>query len=330
MGTELLIPFIASVLITILLRRLDKSNYRLSQIKRYTQKLTEDINYVAISKIQSVRDAGIDLEIMNKQAKKLSEEIQKVSSDTKVLLETVKSNKYYLDNVSTELSGVVELTGEIQKESAYIQNGLALFQNQRNEIEKIEKEILKVQSEASGILLAFHEKVNFRTDEVLQSLATKIVEMESLLEAKSAKLDEFASNVSVSFQEKLKEEVEILARESVGKVELLHSKVSSLTDSLRESEKSIDSKIIQFRDFSDMVAEKIERVDVRLADKFETAEKKIEDRFIIFEKKIQERFDSIVEQVTQSKEAFIRGLKMEIDAIRREVEGLDLETMTRR
>ncbi|MBE7412737.1 MAG: hypothetical protein L6Q54_02035 [Leptospiraceae bacterium] len=330
MGTELLIPFIASVLITILLRRLDKSNYRLSQIKRYTQKLTEEINDVAISKIQSVKDAGIDLEIMNKQAKKLSEEIQKVSSDTKILLETVKSNKSYLDNVSTELSGVVELTGEIQKESAYIQNGLSLFQSQRNEIEKIEKEILKIQSEASGILLAFNEKVNIRTDEVLQSLATKIVEMESLLESKSDKLDEFAENVSVTFQEKLKEEIEILARESVGKVEFLHSKISSLTDSLKESEKNIDSKIIQFRDFSDIISEKMDRVDLRLNDKFEFAEKKIEERLIGFEKQIQDRFDLIVDQVTQSKDAFIRGLKMEIESIRREIEGLDLETMTRR
>lgn len=50
MGIELLLPFIASVGITILLRRLDKSNYKLSQIKRFTGKVQEELNGIALEK----------------------------------------------------------------------------------------------------------------------------------------------------------------------------------------------------------------------------------------------------------------------------------------
>jgi len=74
MGLELLFPFLASVGITILLRRMDKSNYKLSQIKRYTGKLQDELQEIAMEKIQSVKDSGIELEISLKQTRKLSEE----------------------------------------------------------------------------------------------------------------------------------------------------------------------------------------------------------------------------------------------------------------
>jgi hypothetical protein len=70
MGIEILIPFIASIAVTIGLRRLDKSNTKLSQIKRYAGKLSEEIHQTALLKIQSVKDAGIDIDIHLKHAKK--------------------------------------------------------------------------------------------------------------------------------------------------------------------------------------------------------------------------------------------------------------------
>ena len=48
MGIEILIPFIASIAVTIGLRRLDKSNTKLSQIKRYAGKLSEEIHQTAL------------------------------------------------------------------------------------------------------------------------------------------------------------------------------------------------------------------------------------------------------------------------------------------
>ncbi|HMZ59149.1 MAG TPA: hypothetical protein PL048_10255, partial [Leptospiraceae bacterium] len=71
MGIELLIPFFASVIIFLVFRKLDSSSFRLSQVKKLTSKLNEDINQTALDGIQSVKDATIDLEVTNKQAKKL-------------------------------------------------------------------------------------------------------------------------------------------------------------------------------------------------------------------------------------------------------------------
>ncbi len=71
MGSELLFPFIASVIVILLFRKLDRSNYRLSQIKKHSTKMNEDINRAAMAGIQAVKDTTIDLDIMGKQARKV-------------------------------------------------------------------------------------------------------------------------------------------------------------------------------------------------------------------------------------------------------------------
>jgi hypothetical protein len=134
MGIEILIPFIASIAVTIGLRRLDKSNTKLSQIKRYAGKLSEEIHQTALLKIQSVKDAGIDIDIHLKHAKKTSEEIQSLSRESNILFEQIKSSRDYLSSLSQEMSSVVELAHEARQEAEILQKDLLIVENHRQEV----------------------------------------------------------------------------------------------------------------------------------------------------------------------------------------------------
>lgn len=330
MGSELLFPFIASVIVILLFRKLDRSNYRLSQIKKHSTKMNEDINQAAMAGIQAVKDTTIDLDIMGKQARKVIADLEAKANETRNLMDTLKANKEYLDNISEDLKNVVNLASEIRHEAEYIQEGMQVIQSQRENIKDVERDIKEVREEVNGIVRTFNDTLSNRTQDILESLATKIVELESLLEAKSDKVDESLNTVLNSFKEKLKSEVEFMAEETVGKVELANTKLDDYNTFIRESEKSLEVKITRYRDSSEAIAEKIEKLDTRFEEKAEAVAGIVQDKLGFFEKKFQDRFESILDQVNQGKEAILGGLKMEVDSIRAEIEGMSLETMTRR
>lgn len=330
MGSELLFPFIASVIVILLFRQLDRSNYRLSQLKKHSSRMGEEINQSAIQAIQAVKDATIDLDIMNKQARKLISDVDAKALETKALMDTLRENREYLDEISHDLKDVVHLASDIRHESEYIQEGMKVIQAQREEIANVHSGLKDVKSEVAEVVRNFNDNVNQRTQNILESLATKIVELESLLEVKSDKLDESLTVVSNSFKEKLDYEVELMVQQTVGKVDIANSRLEDFNIFARDAEKSLEIKMMKFKDTTESIAEKIEKLDVRLEEKAEAVGSQVQDKLNSFERKFQERFENIYEQVNQGKEAFLTGMRMEVDTIRREIEGLSLESMTRR
>ncbi|TGM04665.1 chromosome segregation protein SMC, partial [Leptospira barantonii] len=330
MGIELLLPFIASVGITILLRRLDKSNYKLSQIKRFTGKVQDELNDIALEKIQFVKDAGIDLEISLKQTRKLANDVHALNEESRQLLDSIKTNRDFLDSVARDLKEVVQLSSDIREESNAIQQGLLRMESGKKEIQLLDQKILDLRSEAEAILEVFTDKVNLRSDELLQSLASKIVELEELLEIKNDKIDQGLNSIAANYRESLDAHSNSLMRDSVGRIEQLRSEISSLFETIRNKEEDLDLRSEKLQTVFLTVSDKLERLDSRVEEKAEAADRKLEEMARLAEKSAQEKLDRILEQVTHSKEAFINGVKLEVDSIRREIEGMSLETMTRR
>ena len=216
--------------------------------------MNEDINQAAMAGIQAVKDTTIDLDIMGKQARKVIADLEAKANETRNLMDTLKANKEYLDNISEDLKNVVNLASEIRHEAEYIQEGMQVIQSQRENIKDVERDIKEVREEVNGIVRTFNDTLSNRTQDILESLATKIVELESLLEAKSDKVDESLNTVLNSFKEKLKSEVEFMAEETVGKVELANTKLDDYNTFIRESEKSLEVKITRYRDSSERVS----------------------------------------------------------------------------
>ena len=330
MGSELLFPFIASVIVILLFRKLDRSNFRLSQVKKQSAKLSDDIYQAGLSSIQAVKDSTIDLEITGKQARKTISDLEAKGRETESIVESIKQNKEYLDSISAELRNVVKLATDIRHEASFIQEGMQTMQSQRETIGEMERDIREVREEVNGIVRNFNDTLQTRTNDILESLATKIAELETLLEVKSDKIDQSLVFVVNEYKDKLKSEIEVMAEETVGKVEIANSKLEDYNSYIRDSEKSLEVRLIRYKDATESISEKIEKLDSRFEEKAEMVGGIVQDKLSFFEKKFQERFDSIMDQVSQGKEAIIGGLKMEVDSIRGEIESMSLETMTKR
>ncbi|ASP42074.1 hypothetical protein AMR47_10630 [Leptospira interrogans] len=246
------------------------------------------------------------------------------------MLESIKTNRDFLDSVARDLKEVVQHSSEIREESNAIQQGLLRMESGKKEILLLEQKILDLRSEAEAILEVFSDKVNLRSDELLQSLASKIVELEELLEIKNDKIDQGLNSIAVNYKEGLEAHSNSLMRESVGRVEQLRSEITSLFETIRNKEEDWDLRSEKLQTIFLTESDKLERLDLRIEVKTLAADHKLEEMAKLAEKSSQEKLDRILEQVTHSKEAFINGVKLEVDSIRREIEGMRLVTMTRR
>jgi hypothetical protein len=272
MGLEILIPFLASVAVTIGLRRLDKSNTKLSQIKRYALKLSEEINQTALLKIQSVKDAGIDIDLHLKHAKKTSEDIQSLSRESGTLFDQIKSSRDYLTSLTQEMNSISELAHDARSEAEILQNELMIVENQRKEVGILREDLDSVKEESASILDHFQEKLDLRSDEILRSLATKLIELEGLMEKKSDSLDLTLEEIASSAKSKLQAQSEMLVQETVGRVDIARKEIDDVMGRISEAESILDLKISKFEDTTAILSEKVDRFDERLEDKTSKAQ----------------------------------------------------------
>lgn len=331
MGLEVfLLPFLASVAVTIGLRRLDKSNTKLSQLKRYASKLTDEIDGVALQKIQLVKDAGIDLDILVKQSRKVAEDIQSLSSESRDLFEKIRASKDYLSSLSGEMEQIQDLSTQVRREKQYMEEGLSQINSHKRELREVSEDMEALHNESISMLDTFQNKLNLRSDEILQSVAQKMVELESLLETKSDFLDNSLSKIAETAREKLLSHADVMVGETAGRLDHARKEMDLLLESMKYAQGDLDVRLTKFEDTSSLLSDKVDKFDERLEEKYQRASGKLDEKVNLLEKKIQERFDSIFDQVTHTKDSFMKGLSQETDAIKREIEDLSLETLSKR
>ncbi|MCT8335280.1 hypothetical protein NUH30_16485 [Leptospira sp. 85282-16] len=331
MGLEVfLLPFLASVAVTIGLRRLDKSNTKLSQLKRYASKLTDEIDGVALQKIQLVKDAGIDLDILVKQSRKVADDIQILSSESRDLFEKIRASKDYLSSLSGEMEQIQDLSSQVRREKQYMEEGLSQINTHKRELREVSEDMEALHNESISMLDTFQNKLNFRSDEILQSVAQKMVELESLLETKSDFLDNSLSKIAETAREKLLSHADVMVGETAGRLDHARKEMDLLLESMKYAQGDLDVRLTKFEDTSSLLSDKVDKFDERLEEKYQRASGKLDEKVNLLEKKIQERFDSIFDQVTHTKDSFMKGLSQETDAIKREIEDLSLETLSKR
>lgn len=331
MGLEVfLLPFLASVAVTIGLRRLDKSNTKLSQLKRYASKLTEEMQGVALQKIQMVKDAGIDLDILVKQSRKVAEDIQTLSAESRDLFEKIRASKDYLSSLSGEMEQIQDLSNQVRREKQYMEEGLSQINSHKRELREVSEDMEALHNESISMLDTFQNKLNLRSDEILQSVAQKMVELESLLETKSDFLDNSLSKIAETAREKLLTHADVMVNETAGRLDHARKEMDLLLESMKYAQGDLDVRLTKFEDTSSLLSDKVDKFDERLEEKYQRASSKVEEKVKLLEKKIQERFESIVDQVSHTKDSFMKGLNQETDAIKREIEDLSLETLSKR
>lgn len=219
MGFELLIPFLGSLLVVMGLRQLDKANSHTGHLRNFTQKLMEELHKTALSKVQTLKDVRTDLELLIKQSRKQNEDTQALLGHVQSYWEDMQSGKAELDQLRGEIQWMGKTAENLQKQKRDLENGIVYLQNHKEEIISISQDLTTLREEAESILTAFSEKLNIRSDELLNSLAHKISEMEKLLKTKTEGIDRSIEEFSQFSKDKLETIAENLIEETLERAE---------------------------------------------------------------------------------------------------------------
>ena len=331
MGLEFFwLPFLASLAVILGFRRLDKSNGKLPQLKRYAQKLALEIQLSSQDKLQEVKDAGLGLDILLKQSKKAQEDIQLRANETKHLLEQIKKDQTELAEIKSQMLDVSSLGNQIKRESLGLEESVQILQSHKQDIQSISNDLDRIHDESQTIVQLFQNKLQNRSDEILDSLAEKLVELESKVDSRTLKLDEHIEQIAIQSRDKLLQHADLMFRESSGKLDQARKEFDHLMDSMRVTREETDLKLTQFEDTAALISEKVSRFDERFEDRSARIQSKIEDRTNSLEKRIQDRFDSIFEQISSQKENLLKGMLDETESLKREMEDLSLQTLSKR
>jgi chromosome segregation ATPase len=201
MMTTLLIlfSFIGSVSFTLMLRRLDRSNLKLNQIRRFGENQSTQIEEMSARQIRMIKDATIEFELLFRQSHQQREEIESGLSDYSTQLDHLKKEREAVRGISDDLEQISKSSSAVLDHVDRLDAGLArlsLAEREMNDVhDRIEhlSQIVEQRgidsetklSQITGRIIRENEERGMRLAEgfetVLDDMRDKVVAMDDQL-----------------------------------------------------------------------------------------------------------------------------------------------------
>ncbi len=137
-----------AVIVVLIFRRLDRNNRSLEKVKRYGDRVQQDLTGIAEEKSQQLKDISIGVEVHQQSARKAIEQLEASAEELNQRARHIDEIQHRIDQYDLALKQLVEMTNKaegnikgIQKESAYVDTVGRRLKNAQKRIEDIEKSI---------------------------------------------------------------------------------------------------------------------------------------------------------------------------------------------
>ena len=328
-----IITFFSCLLMLLLFRKLDKSNPKITKLRRYSSKIFNDYQKMTEEENRKIADATIEMDILIKKAASLTKDLKFSLGDTEERLELLNSEKTNLDKIKKEVKIISLAAKDVNDQIKFIASAKKEFQNITEKISFLLENLGKVKNESSDIIKSFNDQIR---------------------EIYRKNSEEFSSNVS-QFKEYIKREENNLINESEGKIRSLASsfqeslasleqkmsdtgdalldnfnfKVSSL-EKIVEEAKGLNNRVGGLKESINNIEHKffttIKEKTVQLNENIETSFDKLDDTV----DKTYERIIEVENSVNESKNQLMLSVEVEVDKIKTELDSLNLQGIAKK
>ena len=263
---ELILPFLGSVFVFLLLRRLDKHNINLKKIKGMLDAGERRLHNIVLKKTEDLKDATTEFDILQINAQKQIESFKNETIKSENSFHEVESKHTSLKNIQEELIQFETTTLSIKDKINYIDESLSKVDFQYKRLKKIEERLGTVDSDASRMVKAFQEAIKQKSKELATAMEDKIrdifVKSEHYQKELKAEQDSYQSRLNQevqqeyeSLKESIKKDGEALSLDLNRRFDH-HLKVSQETqDKIQGIESKIDHSIPEMlQEFKDKIA----------------------------------------------------------------------------
>ena len=334
MGVELGLPFLGSLIVIWLLRRLDKSNINLKKFKGILERGEKQLSDVVLHKTEELKDATTEFEILQINTKKQLTNFRDEVGKAENTVTEIEARRAHFGEMGKDLSELESTTQSVKGQLSYISDFLDKIDHHYKRVQKLEERIAQADSKTSTILKLFQHSIDEKSTEHLISVESKVQdilnkvdyyegEVKEEMDARQAKL---AKNIQYKYT-LLENSLRKSGQELSSDIESKFNHNLSLCTSIEERIGVIENQITT--SIPRMLQELKDNADFHSVDnqarinKLLTIIQVTEENF---QKNIQTFRDNIEEQKQEVSQAFLG----EVDNLRDQVRQLDFETISKK
>jgi len=331
---ELSIPFLASVVITILLRRLDKSNINLRKLKTLIERGQKELIDIALQKKEELKDAGTQLDLLLINSDKYLGELKNELSQLKESVADVQNSRNTLQEMDGELQSLELTTNSVKDQVKYINESLDKIDQHQKKIKNLQEYIKNVDQDASKMVKTFQKAIGEKSEEVVRLLEEKLSSV---------------SSETHEYQKKLRDELldkhGILSQKITDSYKELENSLRTSAKSLTSTiEKEVHSRFSILDELDIRIGENEKLLSVHLPDVIEQLKYKFQNELLDSQNQLEtlnksiartdedlrKRFEKIRTEMDEERNALFQNFIVETDKIRDQIHSLDYDTLAKK
>ena len=283
-----IIVLLVVVAVLIIYRQIDRNNRSLEKVRRYADKVVEDLNSFVESKIDDLKNLGIELDVHQKTAKEILKRISSIEDDVAKRTAGVEEIRERINQYDNVLHNLIDMTKTVDEnlkrlheESEFVDGVGKRVREAMSTMSQIEKSIPNLKQEfgrqnadqlktlSTEIIRSTEEIVDSMTDEVTRSDAAvkEFSEYISQLEARRddleeetvnnlrnrfqefvAEADDSKSRIMSNFEADIKRLLDQEEQEGRELVGEIKTRHESLKDEVEQSQELLNEKLEIFQD----------------------------------------------------------------------------------
>ncbi|MDH4198810.1 MAG: hypothetical protein OEV66_00365 [Spirochaetia bacterium] len=331
---ELSIPFLASVIITILLRRLDKSSINLRKLKTLIERGQKELVDIALQKKEELKDASTQLDLLLINSDKYLGELKSELTGLKNTVSEVQGSRAGLLEMDGELQSLELTTNSVKDQLRYINESLDKIDQHQKKIKNLQEYIKNVDNDASKMVKSFQKAIGDKSEEVVRLMEAKL---------------NAVSSETHDYQKKLRDE--LLEKHGILSHKITES-YKELEGSLRNSargltatiEKEVHSRFSILDDLDVRISANEKLLSVHLPDLVEQLKLKFQHDLIDSQNQLEnlnksivrteddlrKRFEKIHAEIDEERNTLFQNFIEETDKIRDQIHSLDYDTLAKK
>ncbi len=331
---ELAIPFLGSLAVFFLFRRLDSANVNLRKLKNIMEKGQRDIQEITQKKKEELKDATTRFDLLVINANKYLDTLKKQLEEARSSFAAVESSRTNLKEMDIELQNLEGRNRNIIDQLKFINDSLDRIDQHQKKIKRIQEHLHQVDHDAGRMVSAFQEALRDKSSEILVTLEKKIAEIaqetreyqnslrEELLEKQrqvAESLDESYADLEHALKESARElthNLEDRISKQVSAVNDLAAKVAGSEEMLRVTLPSLISEIKE--DLANDIAQQQQKLEA------------LRNGLVQADEGIRKKLSQFREEIETQRTLLFKELLEETDRIRENIKTLDLDAIEKR
>ncbi len=162
--------FLVVIIIVILFRTLDKRNRSLEKVKRFSDKLKEEISVFIKEKTVEINDIAVDLDLNLKKSREVLKRILTFEEALKAKEGDFKNMKATVDNYAGTLNELVAMSGRVDENLSRIKDESVFIDRVGSQVKDVSHRITKLETSLENALTKSTEKNRLELDKIRKKL----------------------------------------------------------------------------------------------------------------------------------------------------------------